>query len=66
MDWRRPIDQQKPVSSAALGRSDAVPRIDFVGSAEYRAADRNPDHIELAIRARAYRERSLREGRRLI
>ncbi|MFT4049479.1 MAG: hypothetical protein QM648_06520 [Solirubrobacterales bacterium] len=65
MDWRRPIEQQKPVSPAVSGDTES-PRINasFVDSEEYRAAGSNPDHIEFAIRARAYREQLAHEGKR--
>ncbi|MGK2877786.1 MAG: hypothetical protein ACSLFF_04315 [Solirubrobacterales bacterium] len=64
MDWRLPIDQQKPVAPSAAEHADRR-ATSFIDSDEYRRADRNPDLIELAIQARAYRESLRREGRKL-
>jgi hypothetical protein len=62
MEWRRPIDQQKPVAQPAApprrGKRD-----DFTQSAEYRAAGSDPRLLEFALRARAYTERLRRDIR---
>ena len=64
MDWRVPIDQQKPVAPSATERADDR-AASFIESDEYRRAERDPDLIELAIQARAFRESLRREGRKL-
>jgi len=64
MQWRLPIDQQKPVAPSATERH-AAPGTSFIESDEYRRAERDPDLLELAIQARAYRESLRREGRKL-
>lgn len=61
MEWRRPIDQQKPVAQPAMPRRGK--RDEFTQSAEYRAAAGDPRMLEFAIRARAYTERLRRETR---
>ena len=64
MDWRLPIEQQKPVAPSATERhAEQAPS--FIDSDEYRRAERDPDLIELAIQARAFRESLRREGRKL-
>lgn len=62
MDWRLPIDQQKPVSQSAIEPPGDRPA-SFIDSDEYRRAARNPDLMALAIQARSYRESLLREAR---
>ena len=62
MDWRLPIDQQKPVSPSAQRPSDRP--ASFIDSDEYRRAARDPDLVALAIQARSYRESLRREARR--
>jgi hypothetical protein len=64
MQWRLPIDQQNPVAPSAAERH-AEPKTSFIDSDEYRRAQRDPDLLELAIQARAYRESLRREGRKL-
>jgi hypothetical protein len=64
MDWRLPIEQQKPVAASATERH-GEPHPNFIDSDEYRRANRDPDLIELAIQARAYRESLRHEGRKL-
>ncbi|MGH2959031.1 MAG: hypothetical protein ACRDKE_05460 [Solirubrobacterales bacterium] len=63
MDWRLPIEQQKPVSPSAAERPSDRPA-SFIDSDEYRRAARDPDLVALAIQARSYRENLRREGRR--
>jgi hypothetical protein len=68
MDWRRPIEQQNPVSPSAhepAVQQPAVSTPGFVDSDEYRRALRNPDMAEYAIQARAYTERLFRDARGL-
>ena len=62
MDWRLPIDQQKPVSPSASQRSSDSPA-SFIDSDEYRRAARDPDLVALAIQALSYRESLRREAR---
>jgi hypothetical protein len=64
MDWRRPIEQQKPVSPSAIEPASDRPER-FIDSDEYRAAHRDPDLVALAIQARAYRESLNPDGHRL-
>ena len=64
MDWRLPIEQQKPVSPAATERPSDRPA-SFIDSDEYRRADHDPELMEFAIQARSYREGLRREGRNL-
>jgi hypothetical protein len=64
MDWRQPIEQQRPVAPAANERAEAHPT-GFTDSDEYRRAGGDPDLLEFAIQARAYRERLRREARKL-
>ena len=60
MDWRRPIEEQKPMSTPRSLDPKAV-RESFARSPEYRAAQGRPELYELALRANAYKER-LRRG----
>jgi hypothetical protein len=64
MDWRLPIEQQKPVAPSATERH-AEQNSSFIESDEYRSAARDPDLIEHAIHARAIRESMRHEGRKL-
>jgi hypothetical protein len=64
MDWRRPIDEQKPVAPAAQGRAEKA-HSDFAHSEDYRRAAGNPDLMPLALQANALREQLRREGRKL-
>lgn len=64
MDWRRPIEQQKPVASAARWRAEKA-RSDFAHSDYYRRAAKNPDLMPLALQASTLREHLRREGRKL-
>jgi hypothetical protein len=63
MDWRRPIDQQKPVAPPAAPPAAERVQDDFAHSAEYRATGGDPRMLELAMRARAYTERLRRDIR---
>jgi hypothetical protein len=67
MDWRRPIEQQKPVAPATpqSAQGSQAQNDRWLDSDEYRRATRNPDLIEHAIQARAYTERLRREARGL-
>jgi hypothetical protein len=68
MDWRRPIEQQNPVSPSAHEPAVQHPVVNtpsFIDSAEYRRALRNPDLAEYAIQAQAYAERLRRDSRGL-
>jgi hypothetical protein len=62
MDWRLPIDQQKPVAPSATERH-AETHASFIESDEYRRAAGDPDLIELAIQASALRESLLHDRR---
>jgi hypothetical protein len=62
MDWRLPIDQQKPVAQPAAARH-AERGASFIESDEYRRAAGDPDLIELAFQANAFRESLLQERR---
>lgn len=64
MDWRRPIEQQKPVATAAQGRANRSSD-DFAHSEDYRRAAGNPDLMPLALQASTLREQLRREGRKL-
>jgi hypothetical protein len=59
MDWRRPIEQQKPATRSTQRRGRTIAADDL------RRAGRDPDMLEFAIQARAYTERLRREGRKL-
>lgn len=68
MDWRRPIEQQKPVAPSAGVRRDAhvsAANPDFAHSEDYRRAAGNPDLMPLALQANSLREQLRREGRKL-
>lgn len=67
MDWRKPIEQHRPVASpSATGNSrPATDELDFAHSEEYRRAGRDPEMLELALQASALREHLRREGRKL-
>lgn len=66
MEWRRPIDQQNPMT-AQRGIGSRTPldprhvRETFAQSPEYRAVAGRPELYEAAFRANAYKER-LRRG----
>lgn len=64
MDWRKPIDEQKPL--VAPGAPCRPHRTAPEAPADdLRRAGRDPQMLELAFQARAYAERLRREGRRL-
>lgn len=63
MDWRRPIEQQKPV--AATTQHDGSTRRRRGADDDLRRVSRDPDMLEHALQARAYTERLRREGRLL-
>jgi hypothetical protein len=62
MDWRRPIEQQKPVAEHAV---TAMRRRERMAADDIRRAGSDPQMLELAVQARAYTERLRREGRKL-
>lgn len=67
MDWRKPIEQHKPVASpsATSSTQSATDELDFAHSDEYRRAGSDPEMLELALQASALREHLRREGRKL-
>lgn len=63
MDWRRPIEQQKPVAAQDAPRprrNGGATRAD-----DLRRAGTDPELLELALQAHAFTEQLRREGRKL-